>query len=77
MKKYFLTLIVMLIGINNFAQKVKIDKGEIKLYDKTIGFIEGKKPIFTIFSVDKNYSIIAELKKSSKRRIFSIAVGRN
>ncbi|MBJ2124823.1 hypothetical protein [Flavobacterium sp. IB48] len=63
MKKYYLTLIVMLISLCSFAQKLKIDKGEIKLDDKTIGFVEGKKPLFTIFSVDKNYSIMAELKK--------------
>lgn len=64
MKKNILTLIIMLISICSFAQKIKIDKGEIKLDDKTIGFIEGKKPFFTIFSVDKNYSITAELKKA-------------
>lgn len=54
----------MLISICSFAQKLKIDKGEIKLDDKTIGFLEGKKPIFTILSLDKNYAITAELKKA-------------
>ncbi|WP_294964628.1 hypothetical protein [uncultured Flavobacterium sp.] len=54
----------MLISICGFAQKLKIDKGEIKLDDKTIGFVAGKKPLFTIFSLDKNYSITAELKKA-------------
>jgi len=64
MKKYFLTLIVMLISICSFAQKIKIDKGEIKLDEKTIGFVEGKKPVFTILSLDKTYAITAELKKA-------------
>ncbi|WP_129747695.1 hypothetical protein [Flavobacterium anhuiense] len=64
MKKNILALIVILISTCSFAQKLKIDKGEIKLDDKTIGFVEGKKPLFTIFSLDKNYSITAELKKA-------------
>ncbi|MDQ6530226.1 hypothetical protein [Flavobacterium sp. LHD-85] len=64
MKKNLLTLLVILIGTCSFAQKLKIDKGELKLDEKTIGFVEGKKPLFTIFSLDKNYSITAELKKA-------------
>ncbi|MEN2490304.1 hypothetical protein AAYQ05_21050 [Flavobacterium sp. B11] len=64
MKKNLLTLLVILIGACGFAQKLKIDKGEIQLDEKTIGFVEGKKPLFTIFSLDKNYSITAELKKA-------------
>ncbi|MET3028629.1 hypothetical protein ABXT06_18265 [Flavobacterium sp. UW10123] len=64
MKKNILALLVILISTCSFAQKLKIDKGEIKLDDKTIGFVEGKKPLFTIFSLDKNYSITAELKKA-------------
>ncbi|KAF2079800.1 hypothetical protein [Flavobacterium sharifuzzamanii] len=64
MKKNLLTLLVILIGACSFAQKLKIDKGEIQLDEKTIGFVEGKKPLFTIFSLDKNYSITAELKKA-------------
>jgi hypothetical protein len=64
MKKNLLTLLVILISTCSFAQKLKIDKGELKLDEKTIGFVEGKKPLFTIFSLDKNYSITAELKKA-------------
>ncbi|MBL0738430.1 hypothetical protein JI750_16155 [Flavobacterium sp. GN10] len=64
MKKNLLTLLVILISTCGFAQKLKIDKGELKLDEKTIGFVEGKKPLFTIFSLDKNYSITAELKKA-------------
>ncbi|AYN03295.1 hypothetical protein EAG11_03245 [Flavobacterium sp. 140616W15] len=62
MKKNILTLIIVLISISSFAQKLKIDKGEIKLDDKTIGYIEGKKPVFKIYSLDKSYVITAELK---------------
>ncbi len=54
----------MLISIQSFAQKIKIDKQEIKLDDKTIGFIEGKKPFFKILSLDKSYAVIVELKKA-------------
>lgn len=48
--------------ICGFAQKIKIDKGEIKLDEKTIGYIEGKKPVFKIYNLDKSYSVLAELK---------------
>ena len=54
----------MLISISGFAQKIKIDKGEIKLDEKTIGYIEGKKPIFKIYSLDKSYAFTAELKSA-------------
>ncbi|MBX9806531.1 MAG: hypothetical protein K2X95_01910 [Flavobacteriaceae bacterium] len=62
MGKNILTVIIMLISICGFAQKIKIDKGEIKLDEKTIGYIEGKKPVFKIYNLDKSYSVIAELK---------------
>lgn len=42
MKRIVLTAVVVLIGIGAFAQKIKIDKGEIKLDEKTIGYVEGK-----------------------------------
>ncbi|MEO8239273.1 MAG: hypothetical protein ABI793_14365 [Flavobacterium sp.] len=63
MKRIVLTAVAVLIGIGAFAQKIKIDKGEIKLDDKTIGYIEGKKPLFKISNLDKSYSVTAELKK--------------
>ena len=44
MGKNILTVIIVLISICGFAQKIKIDKGEIKLDEKTIGYLEGKKP---------------------------------
>ena len=58
MGKNILTVIIMLISICGFAQKIKIDKGEIKLDEKTIGYIEGKKPVFKIYNLDKSYSVI-------------------
>jgi hypothetical protein len=62
MKRKVFTAITVLIGICAFAQKIKIDKGEIKLDEKTIGYVEGKKPIFKIYNLDKSYSVTAELK---------------
>src|SRR5215207_2787528 len=62
MKKNILTLLIVLISTCSFAQKIKIDKGEIKLDEKTIGYIEGKKPNFKIYNLDKSYYITAELK---------------
>ena len=64
MKKNILTLIVVLISICGFSQKIKIDKGEIKLDEKTIGYIEGKKPVFKIYNLDKSYTVTAELKNA-------------
>jgi hypothetical protein len=64
MKKNILTLLIVLISTCSFAQKIKIDKGEIKLDEKTIGYIEGKKPTFKIYNLDKSYSVTAELKNA-------------
>lgn len=64
MKKIVLIAVALLIGIGAFAQKIKIDKGEIKLDEKTIGFLEGKKPVFKIYSLDKSFFVTAELKKA-------------
>jgi hypothetical protein len=60
MKKIVLTAVFVLISVGVFAQKLKVDKGEIKLDEKTIGFIEGKRPVYKIFSLDKTYAITAE-----------------
>lgn len=62
MIKKILAVIIMLISLCAFAQKIKIDKGEIKLDEKTIGYIEGKKPVFKIYNLDKSYTVIAALK---------------
>jgi hypothetical protein len=64
MKKNILTLLIVLISTCSFAQKIKIDKGEIKLDEKTIGYMEGKKPVFKIYNLDKSYSVTAELKNA-------------
>ncbi|WP_343617807.1 hypothetical protein [Flavobacterium sp.] len=62
MKQKILTLLFLLLIGNNYAQKIKIDKGEIKLDDKTVGYLEGKRPIYTIYNLDKSYAVTAELK---------------
>lgn len=64
MKKYFCTVVTVLLTVGAFAQKIKIDKGEIKLDEKTIGYIEGKKPVFKVYNLDKSFSVTAELKKA-------------
>lgn len=53
----------MLISISGFAQKIKINKGEIKLDEKTIGYVEGKKPLFKISNLEKSYTVTIELKQ--------------
>jgi hypothetical protein len=60
--KYILTLFTVLISTCIHAQKIKIDKGEIKLDEKTIGYLEGKKPLFKIYNLNKSVAITAELK---------------
>ena len=62
MKNNFLTILILLFSITNNAQKIKIDKGEIKLDEKTVGYLEGKKPIFTIYNLDKSFAITAKIK---------------
>ncbi|MBP4137453.1 hypothetical protein [Flavobacterium geliluteum] len=64
MKKSFCTVVAFLLTVGVYAQKIKIDKGEIKLDEKTIGYIEGKKPVFKIYNLDKSSSVIAELKSA-------------
>lgn len=63
MEKNILTAIVVLISLCSFAQKIKINKGEIKLDEKTIAYIDGKNPVFKISNSDKSYTVTAELKK--------------
>lgn len=63
MKNNFLTLLILLFAISNYAQKIKIDKGEIKLDEKTVAYIEGKKPLFNVSSLDKNYKMSIQLKQ--------------
>lgn len=63
MKNNFLTLLILLFAISNNAQKIKIDKGEIKLDEKTVAYIEGKKPLFKVSSLDKSYKMSIQLKQ--------------
>lgn len=63
MKKEILTLLIVFFTLSNFAQKIKIDKGEIKLDEKTVCYIEGKKPLFRISSLDKTYNLSIQLKQ--------------
>lgn len=63
MKKDRLVLLLMLISSFSYAQKLKIDNGEIKLDEKTVAYIEGKKPNFKISNLDKNYIITVQLKQ--------------
>jgi len=64
MKNYFLTLLIVLFSYYGFAQKIKIDKGEIKLDEKTVGYVEGKRPVYKIYNLDKSYVVTAELKNA-------------
>jgi hypothetical protein len=63
MKRMVLTAVAVLVSICAFAQKLKIEKGDIKLDQKTVAFIEGKNPVFKISNLDKSYTVTAELKK--------------
>lgn len=63
MKNNILTVLIVLISAFGFAQKIKIDKGEIKLDEKTIAYIEGKKPLFKISNLNKNYTVTVQLKQ--------------
>lgn len=62
MKRIAFTAVAVLVSVLGFAQKLKIDKGEIKLDEKIVAYIEGKKPLFRISSLDKSYTVNLELK---------------
>lgn len=63
MKEFFLTLLVLFITVCNYGQKIKIDKGEIKFDEKRVAYIEGKKPVFKIYNLDRSYKVTIELKQ--------------
>ncbi|MCC9064165.1 hypothetical protein [Flavobacterium piscisymbiosum] len=63
MKNKILTLLIVLFSICSFGQKIKIDKGEIKFDEKRVAYIEGKKPVFMIYNLDKSYKVTIELKQ--------------
>jgi hypothetical protein len=62
MKKQIVTLVFLFITVLASAQKLTIEKGEIKIDEKTVAYIEGKKPFFKVFNLARDYSINAELK---------------
>lgn len=62
MKKQILTLVLLFITVCATAQKLSIEKGEIKLDGTTVAYIEGKKPFFKVFNLTKDFVIQAELK---------------
>lgn len=62
MKKTICTVIASMLAVCAFAQEIKVKNGEVKLDDKTVAYVEGKKQIFDVLSLDKQYSVNAELK---------------
>jgi hypothetical protein len=62
MKKNILTVLISLISICGFSQKLTIEKGKIKLDEITVAYVEGKKPHFKVFNLDKSYVVNVELK---------------
>lgn len=62
MKKIICTVTAALLTVCAFAQEIKIKNDEVKLDDKAVAYIEGKKPNLQILSLDKQYSVSAELK---------------
>ncbi|OXA70301.1 hypothetical protein B0A67_16035 [Flavobacterium aquidurense] len=51
-----------MLAVCAFAQEIKVKNGEVKLDDKTVAYVEGKKQVFDVLSLDKQYSVNAELK---------------
>ncbi|MFH6959968.1 hypothetical protein ACHRV1_21425 [Flavobacterium aquidurense] len=62
MKKTICTVIASMLAVCAFAQEIKVKNGEVKLDDKTVAYVEGKKQVFDVLSLDKQYSVNAELK---------------
>lgn len=62
MKKVICSLLVTMLTICAYAQEIKIKNDEVKLDEKTVAYITGKKPSLQILSLDKQYTVNAELK---------------
>lgn len=62
MKKTFCTVLAAMLAVGAFAQEIKVKNGEIKLDDKVVAYVEGKKQTFDVLSLDKQYTVSAELK---------------
>lgn len=59
-----------MLTIFTYSQEIKIKNDEVKLDEKTVAYITGKKPSLQILSLDKQYTVNAELKflESSGKR---------
>ncbi|WP_264553337.1 hypothetical protein [Flavobacterium sp. N2038] len=62
MKKVICSLIVTMLTICAYSQEIKIKNDEVKLDEKIVAYITGKKPSLQILSLDKQYTVNAELK---------------
>lgn len=62
MKKTFCTVLATMLAVGAFAQEIKVKNGEIKLDEKVVAYVEGKKQTFDVLSLDKQYTVSAELK---------------
>lgn len=62
MKKTICTVAATMLAVCAFAQEIKVKNGEVKLDDKTVAYVEGKKQTFEVLSLDKQYQVSAELK---------------
>ena len=62
MKKTICSVIAAMLTVCAFAQELKVKNGEVKLDDKTVAYVEGKKLAFEVLSLDKQYTVSAELK---------------
>jgi hypothetical protein len=60
----------MVLAVCAQAQEIKIKNDEVKLDDKVVAYITGKKPSLQVLSLDKQYTVNAELKflESSGKR---------
>ena len=57
MKKTFCTVLATMLAVGAFAQEIKVKNGEIKLDDKVVAYVEGKKQTFDVLSLDKQYTV--------------------
>jgi hypothetical protein len=62
MNKSICTVVATVLTMYAYAQEIKIKNDEVKLDDKAVAYITGKKPNLQILSLDKQYSVDAELK---------------
>ena len=62
MKKTTCSVIATMLTVCAFAQELKVKNGEVKLDDKIVAYVEGKKQTFEVLSLDKQYTVNADLK---------------